>query len=798
MSNKTTPVMEQYLSIKDQYPECLLFYRMGDFYELFFDDAIKASKTLNIILTKRGQYNGKEIPMCGVPSHSSIGYLHKLIDSGFKVAICEQVETPSEAKKRGYKAVIKREVVQIITPGTIIEDALLQNNSANYILAITEDVGKIGISWLDLSTGDFFYCLSYNLSSDIARIEPKEILVSEIFFEKCKELQGLTVEQGVFVTKYVDSFFEYKKSEKRLCDFYQIPFTSNIGELSKAEISACGAILEYVWQTQKQSSLKLGYPKLYDHGYFLYIDAATRHSLEITSSHRGGRDSNLFNTIDYTVTNCGSRLLKNYVSAPVADVNIINKRLDSVESYIDENNLRREIRGILKECPDFERALSRISAGRATPKDLHAIKHGLNVATNLSYILFKLQNTKYKDLEGYDELVRTLTSALKDGDCSNLPRNGGFINPDFSPKLSELEYAKNNSSNLIEDLQTLYRQKTGVSTLKISSNNLVGYYIEIPTRYNITDEEFVYKQSLANSVRYTTSMLQELENKIITASANAIALEFEIFCELCKQVLDKFTEIALTAQRIAKLDVITSLAELALQHNYTRPIIDNSNQFVIQCGRHPIVERSVDNFVANNIELSDENTICLLTGPNMAGKSTFLRQNALIAILAHIGSFVPANFAHIGVIDKIFSRVGASDNISRGQSTFMVEMVETAAIINQATQKSLVILDEVGRGTALYDGLAIAWAVIENIHNVNKCRAIFATHYHELCELENSLLMLRCYSMKVKEWNKEIIFLHEVVKGKSNKSYGIHVAKLAGLPRSVVVRAESILKTFKV
>ncbi|MBQ4874751.1 MAG: DNA mismatch repair protein MutS [Rickettsiaceae bacterium H1] len=788
--------MEQYLNIKEEYEDCLLFYRMGDFYELFFEDAVKASQVLNIVLTQRGKYENKSIPMCGVPAHSHAAYLHKLIENGFKVAICEQLETPAQAKKRGYKSVINREVVRIITPGTIVEDELLENNSANYILAIVSVKKTVGLSWLDLSTGNFFYCSSYNLNSDIARIEPKEILVAESFFDQHKELPKLVNEYKIFVTKYVDSFFDYKKAEKKLCDFYKISFMSNMGELSQAELSACGAVLEYIGQTQKESLLKLGYPKLYDHGHFLYIDAATRKSLEITSTQKGDVSGSLISAIDYTVTGSGGRMLKNYLSAPITDVNLINKRLDLVELYLTEVDLRQEIRNILKKYPDVERSLSRISTGKATPKDLYGIKYGLQIATDLSYVLFKSKNIKYKDLESHDELVETLDSALKD-DYGNLLKNGGYINPDFNPKLAELEYTKNNSTNLLENLQELYREKIGVNNLKISSNNLVGYYIEVPARYQITNKDFIHKQSLVGSVRYTTAALQELENKIITANANSIALECEIFDDLCKTVLDKFTEITLAAQTVAKLDVIISLAELAAINNYTKPKIDDSNRFIIHNGRHPVVEKNTDDFVANSMELNDEHKLCLLTGPNMAGKSTFLRQNALIAILSQIGSFVPADSAHIGVVDKIFSRVGAADNIFKGQSTFMVEMIETAAIVNQATEKSLVILDEVGRGTALYDGLAIAWAVIENVHNINKCRAIFATHYHELCQLEDSLPMLDCYSMKVREWNREIIFLHEVIKGRSDKSYGIHVAKLAGLPQNVIARAESILESFK-
>ncbi len=742
MNTKLTPVMEQYLSIKEQYKECLLFYRMGDFYELFFEDAIQAAKTLNIVLTHRGQQNGENIPMCGVPSHSSITYLNKLIENGFKVAICEQLETPAQAKARGgYKTVIKREVVQVITPGTIIEDDLLNSSSANYILAIAEEKNKVALAWLDLSTSKFFYCLTYNLSSDITRIEPKEILISEVLFEKNTEIQNLVTENRIFVTKHTDSFFNTQKGEKKIQKFYQTSFSDSIGELSNAEVAAIGAVLEYLCRTQKESELKIGYPKLYNHKYFLQIDAAARKSLELTSVIQGSYKGSLADTIDYTITSTGSRLLKSYIASPIVDSNIINKRLDLVESYTKRQELKDKIREILKKFPDLERSLSRIALKKASPKDLYAIKNSLDVATQLSYILFSSQSKEYKNLEGYEELLETLTAALKPNYSRNNVKNGGFINANFSPKLAQLEYIKSNSAKLILELQEFYKQKTGVNTLKISSNNLIGYYIEIPVRHQIEDKEFIHKQSLASCVRYTTAHLQELEISIVTTNANAVNLEQEIFDDLCDKVVKQFTEISLTAQTIAKLDVITSLAEVAIQNNYVRPLIDNSYEFVIEKGRHPIVERAVDNFTANDINLNHEKRIYLLTGPNMAGKSTFLRQNALIAILAHIGSFIPAQSAHIGIIDKIFSRVGAADNLLKGQSTFMVEMIETAAIINQATERSL-------------------------------------------C----------CYSMKVHEWQQEIIFLHEVIEGPSNRSYGIHVAKLAGLPNTLITRAESILE----
>lgn len=788
MNNKLTPSMEQYIHIKEQHKDCLLFYRMGDFYELFFEDAILASKILNIVLTKRGKHNGADIPMCGVPAHSSTSYLHKLIEHKLKIAICEQLETPTQAKKRGYKAIIKRDVVQIITPGTILEDELLESNLSNYILAITKGNEQIAISWLDISTGSFFYCPSYNIISDIARIEPREILISETFFDQHKEIQKIITQNEMFVTQYADSFFKHKKTQRTLCDFYNINCTASIGELSIAETSACGALLEYVLQTQKKSLSRLNRPKLYDHRYFLHIDAATRKSLELISTKKNKNTNSLIQAIDYTLTSSGSRLLRSYIAAPLTAPTIINKRLDSVQSYVQNNELRQKIRTLLKTCPDIERSISRLSCNKGKPKDLHAIKDGLKIAIQLSSIL----NEKHETFNDYNLLVQVLTEALNNN-YNNSVKNGGFINANFDPKLYESEHIKTNSSILISELEALYKKQIKINNLTISSNNLIGYYIEIPARYQIQDQEFIHKQSLANTARYTTSALQALETKIVMAKENIINLEYDIFCNLSKEILEKFTKITLTAQMIAELDTIVSLAELAALHNYTKPIIDNNYEFIIKGGRHPVIERNIDSFTPNDMTLNHETKVYLLTGPNMAGKSTFLRQNALIAIMAHIGSFVPADYAHIGVIDKIFSRVGASDNILQNQSTFMVEMIETAAIVNQSTKKSLVILDEIGRGTALCDGLAIACAVIENIHNINQCRAIFATHYHELCELENLFHLLRCYYVEVREWDKNIIFLHKIVKGKSNKSYGIHVAKLAGLPRNVIARAESIL-----
>ncbi|WP_338977184.1 MULTISPECIES: DNA mismatch repair protein MutS [unclassified Wolbachia] len=827
VKEKNTPVMEQYLNLKAQYKDHLLFYRLGDFYELFFDDAIKAAKLLNIVLTKRGNSCGQEIPMCGVPAHSSESYLHKLIDLGFKVAICDQLETADEAKKRGYKSIVKRDVVRVVTPGTIIEDSLLEDKSNNYLASIVEQNDEYAISWLELSTGKFFHTLTSlkALDSDLLRISPRELLISEKFTED-EKIRSVLKNYKISITQHAQSFFEYSKSHRTLCEFYKIRELGSIGNFSKVEIMACGALLEYVRVTQRGSIPRLEFPKTYKQQNFMLIDASARRNLELFSTQFGEKKGSLISVIDHTVTASGGRLLKQMLASPLACSKAINLRLSTAQFFVNNHDSRKKIREILSNIPDIERSLSRLILGRGSPKDMNLLKIGLGKTLELSEFLCKIESgengslpqqyviqteiqpasragitvksdeselsTIHKSLGNHKDLFELLNSAILDNNLSSV-KEGGFIHSKYNSELYELSYILNNSNKLITKLRESYRDLTGIAALKILHNNILGYYVEVSANHKITSDIFIHRQSLANSMRYTTNELKELENKILTARDAAIGLEMKIFSELCSEVAKESEKIALAANALAKLDIRTAFAELAVQNNYVKPIIDDSKEFNICSGRHPVVEVN-DKFIANSINLAG---IHLITGPNMAGKSTFLRQNALIAILAHMGSFVPAESAHIGVIDKIFSRVGATDNITAGYSTFMVEMIETATIVNQATDRSLVILDEIGRGTGVYDGLSIAQAVIEHIHNVNKCRAIFATHYHELTKVSKYLKNVKCFCVKIREWNGEVIFLHEVIEGIADESYGIHVAKLAGFPDSVLNRASEVFEELK-
>lgn len=809
-----TPMMKQYMAIKSQYRDFILFYRMGDFYEMFFDDAIEASKILNITLTKRGKTDNQDIPMCGVPYHAYESYLIKLIKHGLKVAICEQVESPSEAKKRGNNAVVKREVVRVITQGTVIEESLLDAESANYLVSIACIDNIYALAWVDLSTCEFYTISSSkdNLGTDINRINPKEILISDQLYED-KYINKTLSDWKRNITNHVKSFFDYGKNLLKVKDFYKVLTLDSFGLQSKAQVVAIGCVLEYLSITQKNRLPNLNFPKIIDNNQLMQIDPASSKSLDLFPYHSPSSRSSLFYNIDKTVTNMGSRLLARYLSAPLIDKEIINKRLDLVSFFCNNYQLTDDIRKSLKSSTDIERSLSRISLGYGGPRDLVAIRNGIITSIELARILashdFDNQEAYanlFSQLEGYGKFVNViniLLSALKD-EVPVLARDGNFIQENFNAKLDQLLEIKNNSNIKLTELKNKYIAETEINSLKISYNNLLGYHIEV-TPSNVSkmnSEKFIHRQTLASSVRYSTTELRDLENDIINVKEYVLNLELEIFENLKNQILEIADEIIMAAQSIAIIDVSSSLAFLARENNYVRPIIDNKKEFKIVKGRHPVVENSIDRkntdeFVPNDCNLSEDQRIWLLTGPNMSGKSTYLRQNAIIAIMAQIGSFVPADFAQIGMVDRVFSRVGAADDLARGRSTYMVEMVETATIINQATEKSLVILDEIGRGTSTYDGVSIAWSCIEYIHNIIKCRTLFATHYHELSELENSLNSLVCYNVAVKEWNNNIIFLHQIEKGAVDKSYGIFVAKLAGLPQSIITRAELILENLE-
>jgi len=805
-----TPMMTQYQAVKEQYPECLLFYRMGDFYQLFFDDAITAAAALDITLTKRG-----ETPMCGVPWHSHEAYLARLIKLGHKVALCEQVETPEEAKKRGgYKALVQRDVIRVITQGTLTEDTLLEKNANNYLTALADVGSAMGIAWLDLSTGDFTLqpLLPKDLGATIERVNPGEILVSDKLVQQ-QSLFDVFNDYKSKLTVQPHSRFDSENARKRLEKVFGVGTLESFGAFSRAEIAAAGALIDYLELTQKGKFPRLSPPKQLALGSVMEIDASTRRNLELTHTLNGQRQGSLLSSLDTTITGGGARLLARHLAMPLTNPDEINYRLDMVDHFARSTNVRHDTRTFLRQCADIERALARLSLDRGGPRDLACIRDTLAQTVQLHKLIYS--STLPAGLKAaldtlslwgsHHPLVDQLQRALAT-DLPVLTRDGGFIARGYSPKLDELTALRDESRLHIAQLQAKYVQASGVSTLKIKHNNILGYFIEVTT--NNADKlfantaDFIHRQTMANAARFTTTELAELERKISEAAEKALALELQLFADLVQEVLTQGELIARTANALASLDVAAALADLAITHHYTRPQVDASLAFDIKGGRHPVVEvalkkQSNTDFIANDCALADKNRLWLLTGPNMAGKSTFLRQNALIVLMAQMGSYVPATAAHIGAVDRLFSRVGAADDLARGRSTFMVEMVETATILNQATARSLVILDEIGRGTATYDGLSIAWACLEYLHEVNKCRALFATHYHELTGLTQSLPNLSCHTMRVKEWKDSIIFLHEIAAGTADRSYGIHVAKLAGLPPAVITRAEDVLKTIE-
>ena len=805
---KLTPMIAQYFEIKRAHPDSLLFFRMGDFYEMFFDDAVAAASALDIALTKRGKHEGSDVPMCGVPVHSHQTYLQRLIKKGFRVAVCEQTEDPVEARKRGGKSVVNRAVERIITPGTLTEDTLLDARSNNHLVAFAGAGGKIAVAWVDLSTGDFWVSVPAegDLAVTLSQLSPGEILIPDSFSENQTVFGALTDWKSLFTTMPA-SQFDSLSGEHQLKRFFRVASLDAFGGFERAEMAACGALLGYVELTQKGRLPRLLPPRRQMAESVMAIDAATRRNLEITVAVDGERTFSLLGVIDRTLTGAGARLLAARLTAPLTQPTEINARLDLVQWFLTESERRLQARKTLASCPDIERALGRLALDRGGPRDLAAIRDALIRAKALKILLTVDEKTKCPSglvtvREGFgnnDTLIQILEKSLAE-ELPLLTRDGGFVAPEYSPILDEHRLARDESRRLVRNLETRYREQTGVNVLKVKHNNILGYFVEVtPAHSDKMPATFIHRQTLASSIRYTTTELGELEEKIARAGELALALELEIFAELVVEVRQQNVVLTQIAEGLAQIDVAAGLADLAVARDYVRPKIDDGNGFHIVGGRHPVVEAvtatKVDgpSFIGNDCELSDTQRIWLLTGPNMAGKSTFLRQNALIVLLGQMGSFVPAASANFGIVDRLFSRVGASDDLARGRSTFMVEMVETAAILNQAGPKALVILDEIGRGTATYDGLSIAWATIEFLHAHNCCRALFATHFHELTALATTLEFLRCYHMRIREWDDEVVFLYEVGPGAADRSYGIQVARLAGLPDSVLARAQEVL-----
>ncbi|MBI1493982.1 DNA mismatch repair protein MutS [Rhodobacteraceae bacterium MYP1-1] len=802
-------MMAQFLEIKSEYPDALLFYRMGDFYEMFFDDAVSAAEALDIALTKRGKHAGEDIPMCGVPHHAAEGYFLTLIRKGFRVAVCEQLESPAEAKKRGYKAVVKRGVVRLVTPGTLTEDSLLNARQHNYLAAYCGIRDQGALAWVDISTGAFHVMEAsrLRLSPELARLAPKELLVIS---EDEGDFLELGSDLGVAITPLARSAFDSSASENRLKSLLNVSTLDAFGTFSRAELGAMGALVEYIDLTQKGKLPLLQTPVRESAGGTMQIDAATRRNLEITHAMSGGRAGSLLATVDRTVTAGGARLLEKRLSSPSMDLNLLQARHDAVSYLVENLSLRENLRDILRAVPDMDRGLSRIALERGGPRDLAAIRNGLTQAENLTQclpqdmpgVLAEATNA----LPGHDELIDLLDNALI-AEPPLLARDGGFIAPGYDQDLDEARTLRDEGRSVIAGLQAQYSEITGINALKVKHNNVLGYFIETPATHADKmlsaplSETFIHRQTTANAVRFTTVALSELETKILNAGSNVLEIEKRLYSTLTSAILDRSDAIYQTTRGLAELDLAAGFADLACFENWARPTLTAGREFDITGGRHPVVEAALRQqgdtpFIANNcqFEASDGAAIWLLTGPNMSGKSTFLRQNALIALLAQAGSFVPATSAKLGLVSQLFSRVGASDDLARGRSTFMVEMVETAAILNQADDRAFVILDEIGRGTATWDGLSIAWATLEYLHETNKCRALFATHYHELTQLADTLQGVDNATVAVKEWEGDVIFLHEVHKGAADRSYGVQVARLAGLPSSVVERARVVLE----
>ncbi|MEO1745448.1 MAG: DNA mismatch repair protein MutS [Pseudomonadota bacterium] len=812
--------MAQFLEIKAANPDSLLFYRMGDFYELFFNDAEQASRALGITLTKRGKHGGQDIPMCGVPVHAADDYLQKLIARGFRVAVCEQLEDPAEAKKRGSKAVVRRDVTRLVTPSTITEEKLLDPTDTSWLVSVARAKGDdtMALAAVDITTGAFrlFATAPDRLVSDVLRIAPKEIVCAQSLFDD-PELRGAWDVFGTTVQPLAASLFDSSNAEAKLARFYGVATPDGFGSFSRAELAAAAGAVAYVEKTQIDERPSLQIPEREQDVGTLFIDAATRANLELEQTLSGKRAGSLLKAIDRTVSPGGARMLLERLRAPSTDVATINERLDAVAWFMANASAESATRSALKAAPDMPRALSRLSLNRGGPRDLQAIARGLETAITIADSLSRSTpdgevaralSTVEADMP---HALRTMLGEALADELPLLARDGGFARAGHNTELDELRALRDQSRQVIAGLQTRYADETGVRSLKIKHNNVLGYFIEVTAlnaeALTATDEakaQFIHRQTLANAMRFTTTELADMETRIANAAGKALAIELDIFAKLRDAVVVAGDEVRAIAHALAVIDIATGFSTLAAEEGFCRPRVDETLGFDVVAGRHPVVEQALrrqaaNPFVANDCTLSppddagDGGALWVLTGPNMGGKSTFLRQNALITIMAQTGSFVPAGSAHIGVVDRLFSRVGASDDLAQGRSTFMVEMVETAAILNQATDRSLVILDEIGRGTATYDGLAIAWAAVEYLHEHNKCRTLFATHFHELTALTAKLGRMRNVTMQVREHDGDVVFLHAVAPGAADRSYGLQVAKLAGLPGAVIDRARDVL-----
>ena len=798
--DKLTPAMKQYDSFKKKYPDCIMFFRMGDFYETFFKDAQICSQVCGLTLTSRSK-GENPIPLAGVPYHAVDGYLKKMIKAGYKVAVCEQIEDAKLAR-----GVVKRDVIRIITPGTLTDDMLLEEKQDNYLCAIGLNSKNAAISWVDISTGHFFARVvdENSLVDEILRISPAECILpdtrGELFSEQIKKLASQIERSGnTSITYRPGWYFEPYDAYKRLTEHFGTNTLEGFGiKDTSSVISPAGAVVEYLKETQKTALGHISGIKLVEQKKFLQIDQVTLRSLEVLSTIRGGKGS-LVETIDRTLTGMGGRMLRHWICMPLCDVGSIELRQDGIAELIDKKNVLEQIRGILKNFADLERIVARISTLRAGPRDMLALAQSLKKAEPLKQNLLDLTADVFAGLAKNSDTMRELAALLDSAiepECPTHLRDGGVIKAGFSPELDELRNISKDVRTWLAQYQQREIGRTGIANLKVGFNNVFGYYIEISnSNSDKAPADYVRKQTVKNAERYITDELKKYEEKILTAGEKSLELEQKLFEQLRVQCCGFIQKIMSLAEIVATIDCLCAFAHLAMSQNYTRPKITNGTELVISDGRHPVLGEVLGNeFVPNDIELgSGSGDVMIITGPNMSGKSTYIRQTALLVLLAQTGSFIPAKQAEMGLVDRIFTRVGASDEIVRGQSTFMVEMTETANIINNATEKSLVILDEVGRGTSTYDGLSLAWAITEHIANQIKCRTLFATHYHELTALAELLVNVKNCNVAVREWMDEVVFLHKIVPGGTDKSYGIHVAKLAGIPKTILERSREIL-----
>jgi DNA mismatch repair protein MutS len=804
MAGTATPMMQQYFLLKKEAGDCLLFYRMGDFFELFFDDARQASQILDIALTSRGEHGGDPVPMCGVPVHAAEGYLARLIKAGCRVAIAEQVETPDEAKERAKregtpssKALVKRDIVRFVTAGTLTEEALLEPRRANMLAAICDVRGTVGLAAVDISTGrmELEECAPDRLGAALARIGASEVVAPEEWEETPED----------FIPR-ARSTFSSDEGEAQLKRIHEVATLDGFGSFSRAMLAAAGGLIAYLDHVGRGTLPLLLPPFVREGAQHLAMDEATRASLEVLVAQSGGRQGSLIAAVDRCVTGAGARLLASDLSAPLTSHQAISDRLALVQFFHDDPLLRADLREVLRSLPDLGRALGRIVAGRGSPRDLGQIRDGLAEARRIRDHLQTrpdrpaLLEAMLPQMGGHGALVDLLQRALVFSPPTERSQ-GGFIAEGYDAALDELRAVSGNARRAIAALEARYRDETGISALKIRHNGVLGYFIEVPSKHGdvlmAPESGFTHRQTMANAVRFNSLVLHEEASRIAEAGGHALAAEESHFEELVSAVIVASRAIAATADALARIDVAAGQAERAAEGSWCRPDIHETAELVIEGGRHPVVEqalaRSGERFVANDCRLSPTDRLWLVGGPNMGGKSTFLRQNALIVLLAQAGGYVPASTARIGLVDRLFSRVGASDNLARGRSTFMVEMVETAAILAQATERSFVILDEVGRGTSTYDGLSLAWAVVEAIHERNRCRCLFATHYHELARLAETCDALSLHHVRAREWKGDLVLLHELAEGPADRSYGLAVARLAGVPKEVVLRAKSVL-----